>query len=502
MEEVQKKYLYAEKAAQRTRANQFLTSSFLVFYVFMLGIVWIAAARGIRSLQMALFFTAIGVIMIALTLIMYRRNPADAKIKYISLAGLMIVTFVVGMAFDSYYVRFMSVVPMVCSVLFFNVRFAVISGLLMSAMNIVLNVVKVQVMHAYQGEAVIDQLCATATICMMLLLIYFVTRVADKFNHDTRHSLMREQERQKQIMDSVLAVAEKIRLGTENAVQIVDELDASTENVNGAMRDISDSTLNTAENIQTQTTMTQNIQDSIEQLLDTSQNMVQMASQSGDLNEQSLQIMNQLKMQSEVISETNSEVAQAMKKLQDCANAVKSIIDTIVSISSQTNLLALNASIESARAGEAGRGFAVVADEIRQLAEKTREETQNIEEILNELTENAAAADGAVNKSVAAAGKQEQMISEASESIGVMSGNVNGLVNSIDEIDRMLNSLSEANNQIVDNIMQLSATTEEVTASSSQASELSVRNLDNAEEAKKLLGNVLDVSHELDQYIL
>ena len=60
---------------------------------------------------------------------------------------------------------------------------------------------------------------------------------------------------------------------------------------------------------------------------------------------------------------------------------------------------------------------------------------------------------------------------------------------------------SDANNQIVDNISNLSATTEEVTASSVQVADLSVENLNNAEQAKQKLDNVLAVSHELDKYI-
>lgn len=335
---------------------------------------------------------------------------------------------------------------------------------------------------------------------LLLLLVYFATNILTKFNHDTRHSLMQEQERQKIIMDKVIAVAEEVREGTVNAMDMVNELNSSTDMVNGSMKDISDSTLSTAENIQVQTEMTQNIQDSIGTTLERSENMVQVAKHTGELNDQSLQIMNNLKKQSEVISETNSEVAESMKRLQECAGAVKSIADTIFAISSQTNLLALNASIESARAGEAGRGFAVVADEIRQLAEKTREETEHIASILGELSENAEAAAGAVAKSVEAAEAQDGLISQASESFTEVNSNVGQLIADIGEIDHMLSDLSEANNQIVDNIMHLSATTQEVTASSAQAAELSVKNLHNAEQTKNLLDGVIATSHQLDQY--
>ena len=191
------------------------------------------------------------------------------------------------------------------------------------------------------------------------------------------------------------------------------------------MRDISSSTLSTAENIQTQTTMTSNIQDAIENTLESSEKMVSVAEESGKLNNQSLDVMNQLKEQSQVISDTNSEVATAMKALKERTDAVKSIADTIFSISSQTNLLALNASIESARAGEAGRGFAVVADEIRQLAEKTRLETESIANISEELSHTAEVAADAVQQSVDATMAQDGMITEASECFNEMNQNMN-----------------------------------------------------------------------------
>ena len=210
--------------------------------------------------------------------------------------------------------------------------------------------------------------------------------------------------------------------------------------------------------------------------------------------------MNHLKTQAEVIAATNEDVATLMNTLKERTEAVKGIVDSIFSISSQTNLLALNASIESARAGEAGKGFAVVADQIRNLAEESRKETENIAKILEELSDGTNAASDAVTQSVEAAQVQNDMIQNASESFSGMSGNMSKMIENIEHMDSMLNSLKQANDRIVENIMQISATAEEVTAASTQAENLSNQNLENAENAQQLLTGVLSVSEKLNIY--
>ena len=495
------KYRYADREEQLKKANSFLVLGFLVFYAFVMVVVVTACIRHIRTVGYTAMLSTIIVISILVTVVMFLRNRKDNKIRYMAIVGLLVVTFFMSFAFDNYYVRFMAAIPLVAGIIFFDTKFAAISGSLMAAMNILMTFLKISVIQAYQGEEALDHICATGAICVLMALVYLMTRVGYKFNQDTILSLTAKEAAQQKMMDDIIAVADQVRRGTENAMGIVNDLNSSTEVVNGAMKDISDSTLSTAENIQTQTTMTQSIQDSIGATLERSQKMVKVAKHSSELNDQSAQIMGELRQQSVVITETNAKVAEAMNLLQERTKAVKSIADTIFSISSQTNLLALNASIESARAGEAGRGFAVVADEIRQLAEKTRQETESIASILDQLSDNAQTAAAAVEKSVSAAGAQDEMIANASVSFKEVNENVNKLIGDIGEIDKMLNNLADANNQIVENILHLSATTEEVTASSSQASELSVKNLGNAESTKSLLNDVLDVSHQLDKYM-
>ncbi|MBR3770327.1 MAG: hypothetical protein IKL06_07295 [Lachnospiraceae bacterium] len=496
-----KEFLYADKEQQLIRANHFMALANTAYYLYVMVMLLISVMQGVRSTGFAGLIATMVVIALSVTWIVYKRNPKSKKMKYIVIIGLCLIGWIISFAYSQDFAVIIGIFSIVCSVLYFDVKYSLISGAAYTAVATFAVFYKMSTKQNIGDNTVVDFIFVISALVLFTAIVTLTTSVAKVFNNHSTGAAIAEQERQKEIMNDVLSVAEEVRSGTENAMEIINLLNESSEVVNGAMRDISDSTLNTSESIQTQTTMTQSIQESLDITIQSSESMVQMAQQSDAMNQQNLQLMDSLKQQSGIIAATNSEVAESMKALQERTNAVKGIADTIFSISSQTNLLALNASIESARAGEAGRGFAVVADEIRQLAEKTRIETENIAKILDELSKNAKEAAETVERSVEATNVQDEMIEKVSMSFEEMSKNVNGLITEIANIDGLLGSLSEANNQIVENITNLSATTEEVTASSVQATEITVENLSHAEHAKEELTNILNVSHQLDKYM-
>ena len=67
---------------------------------------------------------------------------------------------------------------------------------------------------------------------VLVFAVIFTTNVAQKFNHDTRHSEQQEQRKQQVILDDVIGVAEEVRKGTESVMKIVNDLNGSTEVVN------------------------------------------------------------------------------------------------------------------------------------------------------------------------------------------------------------------------------------------------------------------------------
>lgn len=173
--------------------------------------------------------------------------------------------------------------------------------------------------------------------------------------------------------------------------------------------------------------------------------------QANSTNVLTIELGNQIELNNEKMN----EMVTAMNKIEESSRNIKSIINTIYSISEQTNLLALNAAIEAARAGESGKGFAVVADEIRKLAEESSVAVKNTEILIEDSITN-------VNNG-------KNIADEASEALNAVVGKAKEAVELIGTIAKLTEQGAMSISEVYEGIDQIAEVVESNTAISEES---------------------------------
>ena len=145
--------------------------------------------------------------------------------------------------------------------------------------------------------------------------------------------------------------------------------------------------------------------------------------------------------------------SEAVGRLGESSKEIGNVVKMITSIAEQTNLLALNATIEAARAGEAGKGFAVVAGEVKELAQETARDTEDIarrvesiqtdtvgavaaitqiSEIITSINDFQTTIASAVEEQTATTAEMNRNVTQAAAGSGEIAANIAGVAGAAD----------------------------------------------------------------------
>ena len=216
------------------------------------------------------------------------------------------------------------------------------------------------------------------------------------------------------------------------------------------------------------------------------------------------------------IQASMAEFFEIVRRLGDRAEEVNEILDVISDVADHTNLLAINAAIISAHAGEHGRDFAVIADEIGKFAERTRESTNEIGELLGTIKSEFSDATRAMEKSSKAVSNGVELSHKAGKTLEKIAASIfstKELVTRIaaatagqsrendrirDIMEELVRSQKEEQEQINHILWQLIQTTAQIRGITSEQAEGSARLAEMAENLNRI---TREISQATSQHV-
>jgi methyl-accepting chemotaxis protein len=279
------------------------------------------------------------------------------------------------------------------------------------------------------------------------------------------------QEIQVESRDEIGDLLNAINAMRQKLLDMLSDIAETTEQLSTASEEMSTITAQTSDTIHTQRSETEQVATAMNEMTATVQDVAvninhtaNSADQANEQTRQGSQIVQRAINQINRLADQVENSSQTINELEQHSEAINTVLDVIKGIADQTNLLALNAAIEAARAGEQGRGFAVVADEVRTLAGRTRESTDEINEMIEKLQTGSREAVTVMNQSRDEAKSAVELATQTGTALSTITeavGKINEMSTQIasaaeeqgtvaEEINRNIVKINDMSNQTAD----------------------------------------------------
>ena len=301
-------------------------------------------------------FLAIMAIQLAINIIAYKRDETSDNFKFFGIVGNMIIYCVAMFSSDSYF-TFVYIFPMfVLYILYYNITFIKVAGIV----AILLNVFKVvfQISHGHTSDADITSFTVQmASIALFALGIYFLTELTIKINSEKVDKLLETNR-------NTAALAAKAEEVSKAEAELVKNIADIIPALVSGSKQMTDGAQSLAQGSGEQAASVEELSSSITKIGGMAKENSQLATTALDEVQETGQLMG-------ICTDQMNQMLAAMRTIDEKSKSILKATKVIDDISFQTNILALNAAVEAARAGQHGKGFAVVAEEVRSLASKS-----------------------------------------------------------------------------------------------------------------------------------
>lgn len=300
-----------------------------------------------------------------------------------------------------------------------------------------------------------------------------------------------------EMIDAISALTESVKSSAVKTAANADKLRETSEQTASAVDEVS-KTITDVENVtENQARETVHGDEQMKELSRIANELAKdvdvldnVSTQTASLNQQNMATMTEVSTNWDSSQEQTERLVNEMQNLSDSIQNITQVIGVINEVARQTNLLALNASIEAESAGDSGKGFAVVAQEIRKLAVRSKESTNQIAGIIEEIKQKSDRLSDEVEISKEVGKRQTQLIDSAIKSTEAVYKNAERLISTSERIKHGNDSLNEIETKVSESLDKISASTEENAAGTEQVSA-------NAEEVSASMSELAVAIREL-----